>query len=190
VTRALTYSVATRGSCHLRGFPYIDEFIKPEEAEVFFGTPAVSRLEALEGKGKMVAWSEDWVTLADLTGVCKFAWYRSRNFPMLIKRGLELMNEILVAVTGFPLTPEALLRCGERVYNVEKLFNLREGFGRESDYPPQRFFQEETPDGPSKGAKLNLAEYDRVLDDYYEARGWDKKTGQPTPEKLRDLGLA
>ena len=190
VTRALTYSVATRGSCHLRGFPYIDEFIKPEEAEAFFGTPAVSRLEALEGKGKMVAWSEDWVTLADLAGVCKFAWYRSRNFPMLIKRGLELMNETLVAVTGLPFTPEALLRCGERVYNVEKLFNLREGFGRESDYPPQRFFQEETPDGPSKGAKLNLADYDRVLDDYYEARGWNKKTGQPTPQKLRDLGLA
>ncbi len=100
------------------------------------------------------------------------------------------MNEILVAVTGLPLTSEALLHCGERVYNVEKLFNLREGFGRESDYPPQRFFQEETPDGPSKGAKLNQADYDRVLDDYYEARGWDKKTGQPTPEKLCDLGLA
>ena len=141
VTRALTYSVATRGSCHLRGFPYIDEFIKPEEAEAFFGTPAVASLEALEGKGKMVAWSEDWVTLADLTGVCKFAWYRSRSFPMLIKRGLELMNEILVAATGLPFTPEALLRCGERVYNVEKLFNLREGFGREADYPPERFFR-------------------------------------------------
>ena len=189
VTRALTYSVATRGSCHLRGFPYIDEFITPAEAEAFFGTPAVSRLEALEGKGKMVAWSEDWVTLADLTGVCKFAWYRSRNFPMLIKRGLNLMNEILVAATGLPLTPETLLRCGERVYNLEKLFNLREGFGREADYPPQRFFQEETPDGPSKGAKLKQEEYDRVLDDYYEARGWDKKTGQPLQPKLRLLGL-
>jgi aldehyde:ferredoxin oxidoreductase len=189
VTRALTYSVATRGSCHLRGFPYIDEFIKPEEAEAFFGTPAVSRLEALEGKGKMVAWSEDWVTLADLTGVCKFAWYRSRDFSMLIKRGLELMNEILVAATGLPLNPEALLRCGERVYNVEKLFNWGEGFGREEDYPPRRFFEEEMPDGPSKGARLKREEYDRVLEDYYEARGWDKKTGCPTPEKLRSLGL-
>lgn len=189
VTRALTYSVATRGSCHLRGFPYIDEFITPEEAEAFFGTPAVASLEALEGKGKMVAWSEDWVTLADLTGVCKFAWYRSRSFPMLIKRGLELMSEILVAATGLPFTPEALLRCGERVYNVEKLFNLREGFGREADYPPERFFREEIPDGPSKGAKLNRVDYDRVLEDYYGARGWDKKTGKPTRKKLRELGL-
>jgi aldehyde:ferredoxin oxidoreductase len=108
---------------------------------------------------------------------------------MLIKRGLELMNEILVAATGLPFAPEALLRCGERVYNVEKLFNLREGFGREADYPPERFFQEETPDGPSKGAKLNRADYDRVLEDYYQARGWDKKTGKPTRKKLRELGL-
>ena len=75
------------------------------------------------------------------------------------------------------------------MYNVEKLFNLREGFGREADYPPQRFFQEETPDGPSKGAKLKREEYDRVLDDYYAARGWDKTTGEPLPQKLRLLGL-
>src|SRR4030067_865779 len=118
-------------------------------------------------------------------GDVKFAWSRSRSFPMLLKRGVELMSEILVATTGLPFSPESLLRCGERVYNVEKLFNLREGFGRDADYPPRRFFEEETPDGPSKGAKLKRAEYDRVLDDYYEARGWDKKTGQPTPETLR-----
>ncbi len=188
-TRALTYSVATRGSCHLRGFPYIDEFIKPEEAMAHFGTPAVSDLQALEGKGKMVAWSENWITLANLTGLCLFAWYRSRSFPMLIRRGLELVSEIYAAATGLPMTPEEFFRCGERVYNVEKLFNLREGFGRESDYPPERFFREEMPDGPGKGSKLRLEDYDRLLDDYYEARGWDKKTGAPAPEKLKALGL-
>ncbi len=189
VTRALTYAVATRGSCHLRGFPYIDEFIKPEEAMAFFGTPAVSDLQGLEGKGKMVAWSENWITIANLMGLCLFAWYRSRSFPMLIKRGLDLANEAFVAATGLPMTSEELFRSGERVYNVEKLFNLREGFGRESDYPPPRFFEEEMADGPGKGSKLNLESYDRLLDEYYEARGWDKKTGIPTPEKLATLGL-
>lgn len=188
-TRALTYSVATRGSCHLRGFPYIDEFIKPEEGEAFFGTRAVSDLYALEGKGKMVAWSENWITLANLMGLCLFAWYRSRSFPMLIERGLELVNEIYVATTGLPMTSEALFKTGERVYNVEKLFNLREGFGRESDYPPRRFFEEELSDGPGKGSRLKMEEYDRLLDEYYEARGWDQKTGHPTPEKLKALGL-
>jgi aldehyde:ferredoxin oxidoreductase len=72
---------------------------------------------------------------------------------------------------------------------VEKLFNVREGFGRESDYPPPRFFEEAMPDGPGKGSKLNREDYDKLLDEYYEARGWDKKTGIPTPEKLRSLGL-
>jgi len=188
-TRALTYAVATRGSCHLRGFPYIDEFIKPDEAVEFFGTPAVSDLKALEGKGKMVAWSENWITVANLMGLCLFAWYRSRSFPMLIKRGLDIANDIYVAATGLPMTGQGLFECGERVYNVEKLFNLREGFGRESDYPPERFFQEEMPDGPGKGSRLNHADYDLLLDEYYEARGWDKKTGEPTPEKLRALDL-
>jgi len=188
-TRALTYAVATRGSCHLRGFPYIDEFIKPEEAQAFFGTAAVSDLKALEGKGKMVAWSENWITVANLLGLCVFAWYRSRSFPMLIKRGLEIANQLYTAATGLPMTGQGLYECGERVYNVEKLFNLREGFGRESDYPPDRFFQEAMPDGPGKGSKLRREDYDLLLDEYYEARGWDKKTGVPTPEKLKALGL-
>jgi aldehyde:ferredoxin oxidoreductase len=108
---------------------------------------------------------------------------------MLIKRGLDLVNDIYVATTGLPMTSEELFRCGERVYNVEKRFNLREGFGRESDYPPQRFFQEEMPDGPGKGSKLKREEYDRLLDEYYEARGWDRKTGEPSQEKLRSLEL-
>lgn len=188
-TRALTYAVATRGSCHLRGFPYIDEFIKPEEAQAFFGTAAVSDLKALEGKGKMVAWSENWITVANLLGLCVFAWYRSRSFPMLIRRGLEIANELYVAATGLPMTGQGLYECGERVYNVEKLFNLREGFGRESDYPPDRFFEEEMPDGPGKGSKLRREDYDLLLDEYYEARGWDRKTGVPTHEKLESLGL-
>lgn len=190
VTRALTFSVATRGSCHLRGFPYIDEFIKPEEGLEYFGTVAVSDVKALEGKGKLVAWSEDWITIANLMGLCIFAWYRSRTFSMLIKRGLDLVRDAYVAATGLPMTKENLLRCGERVYNLEKLFNCREGMGREADYPPERFFDEPMPDGPGKGAHLDRADYEILLNDYYAARGWDPVTGCPTPEKLKELELA
>ncbi|MHB9097216.1 MAG: aldehyde ferredoxin oxidoreductase C-terminal domain-containing protein, partial [Syntrophales bacterium] len=189
VTRALTYSVATRGSCHLRGFPYIDEFIKPDEGLRYFGTAAVSDLKALEGKGKLVAWSEDWITVANLMGLCIFAWYRSRTFSMLIKRGLELVTEAYTAATGLPMTQEDLLRCGERVYNTEKLFNCREGMGRAADYPPARFFDEAMPDGAGKGAHLDRGDYERLLNDYYTARGWDPSTGSPTPEKLEELGI-
>ena len=151
VTRALTFGVATRGSCHLRGFPYIDEFITPEEGLKYFGTAAVSDIKALEGKGKLVAWSEDWITVANLMGLCIFAWYRSRTFSMLIKRGLDLVTEAYRAATGLPMTQEHLLRCGERVYNLEKLINFREGIGREADYPPQRFFDEAIARRPRRG---------------------------------------
>jgi aldehyde:ferredoxin oxidoreductase len=188
-TRALTYCVSTRGACHLRGNPYIDEFIKPEEAQAYFGTTAVSDIDSLEGKGKMVAWSEDWVTLSDLMGICKFAWYRSRDFSMLVKRGLDMVAEAYQAVTGIPMSSQAMYRCGERVYNVEKTFNLRQGIGRTADYPPERFFKEKLPTGPAKGAVLNRGNYDRLLNDYYEARGWSPDTGIPTPEKLKELGL-
>lgn len=188
-TRALTYAVATRGACHLRGNPYIDEFISPEEAEQFFGTSAVSDVQAIEGKGKMVAWSEDWASISDLLGLCKFAWYRSRKFGMLIKRGLELAAEAFSAATGIETTPEAIYRCGERVYNLEKLFNLRENIGRESDFPPARFFREPISEGPAAGEILDPERYENLLKDYYIARGWDSETGEPTDKKIKDLGL-
>jgi aldehyde:ferredoxin oxidoreductase len=188
-SRALVYAVSSRGSCHLRANPYIDEFIKPEEGETFFGTPEVSNIDSPEGKGELVAWSEDWVTLSDLLGVCKFAWYRSRDFTKLVNRGLDLATEIFNAATGLSLTPEAMYTCGERVYNVERLINVREGIGRRDDYPPERFFREGLSDGPGEGCRLDREEYDRLLDDYYEARGWDKETGVPRPEKLETLGL-
>ncbi|MCL6610227.1 MAG: aldehyde ferredoxin oxidoreductase family protein [Peptococcaceae bacterium] len=188
VTRALTYSVATRGSCHLRGYPYIDEFITREEAEKWFGEPEVSNLESLAGKGKMIAWSEDWVTLADLFGICKFAWYRSRKFNNLIVRGVEIAGNAFRAATGLELGGEDLLRCGERVYNVERLFNNLQGMGRKDDFPPDRFFEEPLKRGPGKGIKLDREDYNKVLDEYYLARGWDSQ-GAPSPEKLRQLGL-
>lgn len=108
---------------------------------------------------------------------------------MLIRRGLELVTEAYRAATGLPISEEELLRCGERVYTTEKLLNLREGLGRESDYPPERFFCEAMPDGPDKGAHLDRGDYERLLSDYYQARGWDPASGRPTAEKLRELGL-
>ncbi|MBE0557251.1 MAG: hypothetical protein IH628_08465 [Proteobacteria bacterium] len=143
----------------------------------------------MEGKGKLVAWSEDWITVANLMGLCIFAWYRSRTFSMLIKRGLDLVTEAYRAATGLPMTQEHLLKCGERVYNLEKLFNCREGIGREADYPPARFFDEALSDGPGAGGHLDRGDYGVLLDDYYSARGWDRTTGCPTPQKLKELEL-
>ena len=76
---------------------------------------------------------------------------------------------------------------GERIYNLERMFNVREGFGSKDDVMPRRFSNESMSEGPSKG---QVFEQEVLLKDYYEARGWNAKTGIPTNAKLNELGLA
>jgi aldehyde:ferredoxin oxidoreductase len=78
---------------------------------------------------------------------------------------------------------------GERVNNLCRCFNAREGMSRKNDYLPPRFTEDPLPDGPSRDQRIPREELEHMLDDYYEIRGWDKQTGLPTRQKLRELGL-
>ena len=189
VTRALSYAVSTRGSCHLRGWPYIDEFITPELAKKWFGTEKVADFYSLEGKGGMICWSESLNALADMLGVCKFAYFRSRDFLQLVNRGLRLMTKAYNAATGLGLSEEEMFLAGERVTAVERCYNFREGLRRKDDYPSERMFKEPIKRGPAEGKVLEYGSYDKVLDDYYNARGCDKESGRMLDEKLKELGL-
>jgi len=189
VTRALCYGVSTRGSCHLRGWPYVDEFITPEQAEKWFGTPKVSDFHSLEGKGEMISWTENLNNLADMMGVCKFAYYRSRNFLQLINRGIKIVTKAYQAATGFAPSEEEIVRAGERITALERCYNYREGLRRQDDYPNERMFREPIRKGPSEGKALKYEDYGKVLDDYYEARGCDKESGRMLDNKLKELGL-
>ena len=94
------------------------------------------------------------------------------------------------AVTGWDLTVEEANKIGERIWNLEICFSIREGFRRSDwNYLPPRMFEEPLPSGPHKGFKLDRDEAKKWLDDYYRDRGWDVETGIPTEEKLRELGL-
>ncbi|MCK4314033.1 aldehyde:ferredoxin oxidoreductase, partial [Candidatus Bathyarchaeota archaeon] len=89
----------------------------------------------------------------------------------------------------FEVTAEEMRRAGERINNVARLFNVREGLGRKDDTLPYKVMHLPVPDeGPSKGAYVSQKELDFLLDDYYEARGWNK-AGIPTIEKLKELGM-
>jgi len=77
---------------------------------------------------------------------------------------------------------------GERVINLERLFNVREGVGRQADVLPWRVMHEPIPDGPSAGMLCPPEELSAMLDRYYAVRGWDGQ-GVPTPERLAALGL-
>jgi aldehyde:ferredoxin oxidoreductase len=102
---------------------------------------------------------------------------------------LGLYSKILNLVTGWSTSPEELMTIGERIWNLEKCFNVREGMTRKDDMVPDRVFDDPVPSGPTKGATLDRGTFAERLDKYYEKRGWDKNTGIPTREKLIELGL-
>jgi aldehyde:ferredoxin oxidoreductase len=189
--RAVSYATSTRGSDHLRSNPYVEELITPQEGQQYFGSPeAADIFQGLQGKGRLLAWSENFVTLGDLLGLCKFAYYRSATLSYLRKKGLELATRFYNACNGTQLSEEDMLKAGERTFNVEKAFNARVGAGREKDTIPNRFFEEGLAGGgPSQGAVVDREKFDRILDEYYACRGWDERTGLQKRETLENLGL-
>ena len=98
---------------------------------------------------------------------------------------VEDMVAQLETATGAGYTVESFVLSGERIWNLERIFNLKAGFTKEDDTLPPRMLKEPLPDGPGKGHVCRLGE---MLPEYYQLRGWDEN-GVPTPEKLSELGL-
>ncbi|MFX1513936.1 MAG: aldehyde ferredoxin oxidoreductase C-terminal domain-containing protein, partial [Promethearchaeota archaeon] len=167
-TAALGFATSTRGGCHLRSGAYGPD-IK--------GT--VDRYEETLGRGKLVRDNEDLYSIYDSLILCKFI--RSAT-------NIEEIAQMYTLITGIPITVKDLLKAGERIYTLEKIFNLREGASREDDYLPERMFSEPIPNGPAKGSFIKREGYDLMLDDYYECRGWTKE-GVPTKKKLTELDI-
>ncbi|MGB9846509.1 MAG: aldehyde ferredoxin oxidoreductase C-terminal domain-containing protein, partial [Desulfotomaculales bacterium] len=96
---------------------------------------------------------------------------------------------LLSALTGLAFTAEEVAAVGERVNNLARVFNIREGFSRKDDTLPERVLTEPLKAGNSKGQYISREELDQMLDEYYKERGWTPE-GVPTREKLLALGLA
>jgi aldehyde:ferredoxin oxidoreductase len=138
----------------------------------------------LEGKGAMASEVNHWLMLADSALVCHLGepiWG-----PMKVSDNLV---EALNAVTGWNLDYQQARKIAERQWNMIRCFAAREGFTREDDRLPIRFMEEPVPEGPMKGSYIPKETLERLKDDYYAYRGWDRKTGNPTREKLSELGL-
>lgn len=176
----LGYAVASRGGDHMRAAPGI-EFgtMPPERVEALFGTAEAANRFSPVAKGKVVKWFEEIRAIQDALGICKST---ARGKSARPESAVALYN----AVTGLDLNSESLMKIGERIINLERLYNVREGIGRKDDTLPRRFLQETLPHGLAKGRTVDL---EPMLDEYYAERGWDVKTGIPTSEKLRELGL-
>lgn len=183
---ALGEATANRGSDHLKGRCSLEFFgMPPEVLEKIYGKPIASALNSWEGKSWMAAWTQNFTTVIDSLGYCKFAtiWPGSTH-------NLNYGNfcETISAVKGWDITPEKLMEIGERVWNLQRMFIRREtGALREHDIPPSIYFQPQ-PLEPLKGEKLEHDSYNRALDEYYEIRGWTRE-GAPTDETLVKLKL-
>ncbi len=165
-------SVSIRGACHLRNGAYgldakgtFDRFGYDKPVE----------------RGKAIIELEDVYAIIDSYIICKFT------------RGIyetdAEMAKVYELVTGIPATDESIKKRGAAILNLSKCFNIREGWTRADDHPPERFFKQAHTKGPAKGFTLDEKGFQTILSGYYEARGWDKETGIPTDETLKDLGL-
>ena len=119
--------------------------------------------------------------MLDTTGLCLFA---------ALETALEeSILALLSAITGREYDKTEFMKTGERVFNLEKLFNYREGFRREDDRLPDRFFEDAFTIGPKKGSVLVRDQFNAMLTQYYKDRGWDTETTKPGESKLKELGL-
>lgn len=163
----LQYATSNRGGCHVRGYLISPEILAlPEKLDRF----------SLEGKATWAKIFQDLTASIDSLGLCLFT-----SFAL----GAEDYADLYNAVCGTEHTAESILETGDRIWNLEKLFNLKAGIDSTEDKLPKRLLNEPIPEGPSKGWVHKL---DELLPKYYEERGWSYK-GIPTQEKLKDLGL-
>ena len=167
---ALAYATNDRGGCHLRSWPIGEEIMT-------LANPL--GLHTTEFKPEIVKSQQDLFCLVNSSGLCLFAAFTL---------SLEQIAPLFASITGIESfgDPEALLLAGERINNLVRLFNLREGLSIEDDRLPERFSTEELPDGPCKGETVDISP---MLQAYYTLRGWTAD-GKPTGELLEKLGIS
>ncbi|MGE5223417.1 MAG: aldehyde ferredoxin oxidoreductase family protein [Omnitrophica WOR_2 bacterium] len=165
--QGLLFATSNRGACHMRG-----NMLGPEVLSL----PRLIDRLAYQGKAGIVSVHQNSAAIVDSLVVCKFT-------NMAVAE--EYFARLLTAVSGIKFTADDLMRIGERVWNMERLYNLREGFTRLDDTLPVRLLKEPVPSGPSAGYTVHL---EPMLEEYYQFRGWSKE-GVPTPAKLKELGL-
>ena len=163
----LHFATSNYGPHHLYAYTFFDEVLNVHETH---------EPSATDGKPELVKRYQDMAAVVDSLGLC--------NWPLM---GLKFNNYVPMvnSCLGTEYRAEDLLKIGERVWNQERLFNMRAGFDQSHDTLPARFFREPVETGPAQG---QVSKLDEMLPGYYAARGWTEK-GEPTSETLEALGL-
>jgi len=171
---AVGYATANRGACHVQGMSYAFErsVTMPE-----LGIYEVQDRFGVMNKGELVARAQDLMSLFDSLKLCKFMLYGGVKLTHV----LEWFN----GVTGLEIGQAELMKAGERIYNLKRMYNIRCGITRKDDIVPARMLGEKRQEG---GAADNLPPFEAMLDEYYRYRGWNE-SGVPEKAKLWELGL-
>ena len=163
----LNYATSNRGACHLRGYTIASEIL---------GIPVKTEQNDAEGKPELVKAFQDATALVDSAGLCiftTFAW------------GMDNIAPQIDAACEGDWSVEGCLEAGERIWNMERMFNQAAGFTADDDKLPKRLLEEAIKSGPTKGQVSRLGE---MLPKYYEVRGWNPK-GEITAETRKRLSL-
>ncbi len=161
----LAYATSDRGACHMRAWPVAQE--------------AYGELDAftVEGKAQLVIELQHYNAMKFSLILCDF-WALS----------LETMGTIVSKLLERTVSEQELVLVGERVVNLARQFNVREGFSKDNDTLPERIFKETLKTGATKGQLIPREEFEKMLAEYYSLRGWDRH-GRPTDAKLQELGM-
>jgi len=178
----LSYATANRGACHLQA-EHDDFFEDPDWLFPEIGLDkTVDRLDMGKDKARMVKALGDFKALLDSLSVCMYAAWPEGGVR------LQTIKDIVAAATGWDVDLTELMTVGERAFNLCRAFNVREGISRKDDVLPSRLM-EPLSEGLYQGQSIPKDDLDRLLDYYYELRGWNRETGIPTRAKLNELGL-
>lgn len=179
---ALGLAVSTRGGDHLRSEPSFEFSGDEDEGLRRFGAKGAALRLSYEGKGRLVKHFEELCALSDTLNACKNTIVNMEVLPF------DLAAKVLRAATGLDFDGAAVQDACERIMNLERIFLVERGITRKDDTLPKRFLEEPLPagSGPSTGSVVEL---EPMLDQYYEARGWDIATGVPRRQTLERLGL-
>jgi aldehyde:ferredoxin oxidoreductase len=171
----LAYATSNVGANHNRGSPML--------VERDLLSPDLPWKEPVDGfsikdKGRMTKVYQDVCCVVDSLGICKFMVFWG-------KIPLKILVDYYNAINGTKISFNDLVKIGERIWNIQRAFNIRMGITRKDDTLPERFLKESVDEGPAKG---QIVELDVMLEEYYAERGLDED-GKPGKEKLIELGL-
>ncbi len=164
---------------------WTDKFDMFEDVkQKMYCVPPEETPDTWQGKPIMCKWFEDLYSIVNALGICFF------TVGFHLAWGPAYLSKMYSTCTGHDVSENGLVFYGEKVLNMLKAYNVRQGLTRKDDRWPDRFYNEPVPEGPAKGAILSRELIEGLLDEYYELRGWDKSSGLPTIEKLNELGMS